>query len=82
MAGTSHPLLIRSKPVLLLKLLPILLLHPLRCPLMRMRTISGILSQRSTITNQRSGQLQRPVQKWKGTDKISRIYGYWIGENE
>lgn len=30
--------------------------------------------QRSAITNQRSGQLQRPVQKWKGTDKISRIY--------
>lgn len=42
----------------------------------------GIQSQRSAIASQRSGQLQRPIQKWKGPDKISRIYGDWIDENE
>jgi hypothetical protein len=34
------------------------------------------------IASQRSGQVQRPIQKWKGPDKISRIYGDWIDENE
>jgi hypothetical protein len=38
--------------------------------------------QRSGIASQRSGQVQRPIQKWKGPDKISRIYGDWIDENE
>ncbi|KAF8712967.1 hypothetical protein HU200_028755 [Digitaria exilis] len=42
----------------------------------------GIQSQRSTIVSQRSGQMQRPIQKWKGPDKISRIYGDWIDETE
>lgn len=42
----------------------------------------GIQSQRSTIANQRSGHVQRPIQKWKGPDKISRIYGDWIDEHE
>ncbi|OEL16769.1 Zinc finger CCCH domain-containing protein 56 [Dichanthelium oligosanthes] len=42
----------------------------------------GIQSQRPTIVSQRSGQVQRPIQKWKGPDKISRIYGDWIDENE
>ncbi|CAL5010335.1 unnamed protein product [Urochloa decumbens] len=42
----------------------------------------GIQSQRSTIVSQRSGHVQRPIQKWKGPDKISRIYGDWIDENE
>ncbi|GJN39607.1 hypothetical protein PR202_gb28736 [Eleusine coracana subsp. coracana] len=42
----------------------------------------GIQSQRSTLAGQRSGQVQRPIQKWKGPDKISRIYGDWIDENE
>ncbi|KQJ95303.1 zinc finger CCCH domain-containing protein 56 [Brachypodium distachyon] len=42
----------------------------------------GIQSQRSTMTSQRSGQLPRPIQKWKGPDKISRIYGDWIDETD
>uniref|UniRef100_J3MQK6 C3H1-type domain-containing protein n=2 Tax=Oryza brachyantha TaxID=4533 RepID=J3MQK6_ORYBR len=42
----------------------------------------GVQAQRSTIVNQRSGQVQRPIQKWKGPDKISRIYGDWIDETE
>ncbi|XP_008788666.2 zinc finger CCCH domain-containing protein 56-like isoform X2 [Phoenix dactylifera] len=44
----------------------------------------GVPSQRSTIVNQRQGlsQGQRTLQKWKGPDKISRIYGDWIEENE
>ncbi|XP_072975761.1 zinc finger CCCH domain-containing protein 56-like [Typha angustifolia] len=42
----------------------------------------GVPSQRSTIANQRQGQGQRPLQKWRGPDKISRIYGDWIDENE
>ncbi|XP_010935018.1 zinc finger CCCH domain-containing protein 56 [Elaeis guineensis] len=44
----------------------------------------GVPSQRSTIINQRQGlsQGQRTLQKWKGPDKISRIYGDWIEENE
>ena len=37
-------------------------------------------SQRSTIVIQRSGQ--RTHQKWKGPDKISRIYGDWIDDIE
>ncbi|XP_020589651.1 zinc finger CCCH domain-containing protein 56 [Phalaenopsis equestris] len=40
----------------------------------------GVPAQRSTMANQR--QIQRPVQNWKGPDKISRIYGDWIDENE
>ncbi|PKA54357.1 Zinc finger CCCH domain-containing protein 56 [Apostasia shenzhenica] len=40
----------------------------------------GVPSQRSTIVNQR--QVQRPVQKWKGPDRISRIYGDWIDDIE
>ncbi|KAL5219766.1 hypothetical protein ABZP36_024479 [Zizania latifolia] len=42
----------------------------------------GAQSQRSTIVNQRSGQVQRPIQKWKGPVKISRIYGDWIDETD
>uniref|UniRef100_A0A0D9X4M9 C3H1-type domain-containing protein n=1 Tax=Leersia perrieri TaxID=77586 RepID=A0A0D9X4M9_9ORYZ len=42
----------------------------------------GMQAQRSTIVGQRSGQLQRPIQKWKGPDKISRIYGDWIDETD
>jgi len=42
----------------------------------------GNQSQRSTLASQRSGQLQRPIQKWKGPDKISRIYGDWIDETD
>ncbi|XP_073006712.1 zinc finger CCCH domain-containing protein 56-like [Typha latifolia] len=42
----------------------------------------GVPLQRSTIANQRQGQEQRPLHKWKGPDKISRIYGDWIDENE
>lgn len=42
----------------------------------------GVQAQRSTIAGQRSGQVQRPIQKWKGPDKISRIYGDWIDETE
>nr|XP_010941240.2 zinc finger CCCH domain-containing protein 56 [Elaeis guineensis] len=40
-------------------------------------------SQRSTVVSQRQGlgQGQR-LQKWKGPDKISRIYGDWIDESE
>lgn len=37
-------------------------------------------SQRSTIVIQRPGQ--RTHQKWKGPDKISRIYGDWIDDIE
>lgn len=40
----------------------------------------GVSSQRSSMVNQR--QMQRPVQKWKGPDRISRIYGDWIDDNE
>lgn len=40
----------------------------------------GVPSQRSSIVNQRPGQ--RAHQKWKGPDKISRIYGDWIDEIE
>uniref|UniRef100_N1R467 Zinc finger CCCH domain-containing protein 56 n=1 Tax=Aegilops tauschii TaxID=37682 RepID=N1R467_AEGTA len=42
----------------------------------------GSQSQRSALASQRSGQLQRPIQKWKGPDKISRIYGDWIDETD
>lgn len=41
---------------------------------------SGVPSQRSTMANLR--QIQRPAHKWKGPDKISRIYGDWIDDNE
>lgn len=40
----------------------------------------GVPSQRSSIVNQRPGQ--RTHQKWKGPDKISRIYGDWIDDIE
>lgn len=35
----------------------------------------GVPSQRPLALSQRQGQ--RPLQKWKGPDKISRIYGEW-----
>ncbi|KAF5202362.1 Zinc finger ccch domain-containing protein [Thalictrum thalictroides] len=40
----------------------------------------GVPSQRSSGVNLRPGV--RPIQKWKGPDKISRIYGDWIDDNE
>nr|XP_008373587.2 zinc finger CCCH domain-containing protein 56 [Malus domestica] len=40
----------------------------------------GVPSQRSSIVIQRSGP--RAHQKWKGPDKISRIYGDWIDDIE
>ncbi|XP_050376325.1 zinc finger CCCH domain-containing protein 56 [Argentina anserina] len=40
----------------------------------------GVPSQRSSIVSQRPGQ--RAHQKWKGPDKISRIYGDWIDDME
>lgn len=40
----------------------------------------GVPSQRSSIVIQRPGQ--RTHQKWKGPDKISRIYGDWIDDIE
>ncbi|KAF4357979.1 hypothetical protein F8388_008487 [Cannabis sativa] len=40
----------------------------------------GVPSQRSSIVNQRPGH--RAHQKWKGPDKISRIYGDWIDDIE
>lgn len=40
----------------------------------------GVPSQRSAIVIPRPGQ--RPHQKWKGPDKISRIYGDWIDDIE
>ena len=40
----------------------------------------GVPSQKSSILIQRSGQ--RTHQKWKGPDKISRIYGDWIDDIE
>ncbi|KAF3449422.1 hypothetical protein FNV43_RR10150 [Rhamnella rubrinervis] len=40
----------------------------------------GVPSQRSSIVIQRPGQ--RTHQKWKGPDKISRIYGDWIDDME
>ncbi|XP_077236897.1 zinc finger CCCH domain-containing protein 56-like isoform X2 [Tasmannia lanceolata] len=40
----------------------------------------GVPAQRSAAVNQRQGQ--RPLQKWKGPNKISRIYGDWIDDNE
>nr|CAD1840923.1 unnamed protein product [Ananas comosus var. bracteatus] len=42
----------------------------------------GVPSQRPAVVNQRQAQGQRPLQKWKGPDKISRIYGDWIDEIE
>ncbi|KAL0926623.1 hypothetical protein M5K25_002862 [Dendrobium thyrsiflorum] len=38
----------------------------------------GVSSQRSTVSNPK--QSQRPIQKWKGPYKISRIYGDWIDD--
>lgn len=38
----------------------------------------GIRPQRLSNTLQKSGQ--RPNQKWKGPDKISKIYGDWIDD--
>jgi hypothetical protein len=40
----------------------------------------GVPSQRSSIVIQKPGQ--RTHQKWKGPDKISRIYGDWIDDIE
>ncbi|KAK2662542.1 hypothetical protein Ddye_001116 [Dipteronia dyeriana] len=40
----------------------------------------GVPSQRSSMVIQRPGQ--RAHQKWKGPDKISRIYGDWIDDIE
>ncbi|KAK9144309.1 hypothetical protein Sjap_004212 [Stephania japonica] len=40
----------------------------------------GVPSQRSSSVNPRAGH--RLIQKWKGPDKISRIYGDWIDDNE
>lgn len=40
----------------------------------------GVPSQRSSIVVQRPGQ--RSHKKWKGPDKISRIYGDWIDDIE
>ncbi|KAM7257240.1 hypothetical protein ACFE04_012981 [Oxalis oulophora] len=40
----------------------------------------GVPSQRTCVINQRLGQ--RAHQKWKGPDKISRIYGDWIDDIE
>ncbi|XVF11061.1 hypothetical protein REPUB_Repub07fG0237000 [Reevesia pubescens] len=40
----------------------------------------GVPSQRTSIVLQRPGQ--RTIQKWKGPDKISRIYGDWIDDIE
>lgn len=40
----------------------------------------GVPSQRSSILIQRQGQ--RTHQKWKGPDKISKIYGDWIDDIE
>ncbi|KAI4328059.1 hypothetical protein L6164_020451 [Bauhinia variegata] len=40
----------------------------------------GVPSQRSSIVIQKPGQ--RAHQKWKGPDKISRIYGDWIDDIE
>lgn len=38
----------------------------------------GVPAQRSTVIHPR--QAQRPIQKWKGPDKINRIYGDWIDD--
>ncbi|TXG54284.1 hypothetical protein EZV62_019540 [Acer yangbiense] len=40
----------------------------------------GVPSQRSSMVIQRPGQ--RAHQKWKGPDKISRIYGDWLDDIE
>ncbi|KAM7273341.1 hypothetical protein ACFE04_028005 [Oxalis oulophora] len=40
----------------------------------------GVSSQRTCVINQRLGQ--RAHRKWKGPDKISRIYGDWIDDIE
>ena len=40
----------------------------------------GVPSQRLPNVIQRTGQ--KPHQKWKGPDKISRIYGDWIDDIE
>lgn len=40
----------------------------------------GVPSQRLPGVIPRTGQ--RPFQKWKGPDKISRIYGDWIDDIE
>lgn len=40
----------------------------------------GVPSQRSAGVIQR--QVQRSVEKWKGPDKISKIYGDWIDDIE
>jgi len=40
----------------------------------------GVPAQRAAVVSQRQGQ--RPLQKWKGPDKISKIYGDWIDDIE
>lgn len=40
----------------------------------------GVPSEGPSIVMQRPGQ--RTHQKWKGPDKISRIYGDWIDDIE
>lgn len=40
----------------------------------------GVQSQRLSNVALKSGQ--RPAQKWKGPDKISKIYGDWIDDLE
>ncbi|GAB4826438.1 hypothetical protein Ancab_009303 [Ancistrocladus abbreviatus] len=40
----------------------------------------GVPSQRPPAVNQAAGQ--RHIQRWKGPDKISRIYGDWIDDIE
>ncbi|KAF3792220.1 Zinc finger CCCH domain-containing protein 56 [Nymphaea thermarum] len=42
----------------------------------------GVPSQRSVSISQRQGPQRPSQQKWKGPDKISRIYGDWIDDNE
>lgn len=41
---------------------------------------AGVPSQRPSIAAPKPGQ--RPFQKWKGPDKISKIYGDWIDDLE
>lgn len=40
----------------------------------------GVPSQRPSVVAPKPGQ--RPLQKWKGPDKISKIYGDWIDDLE
>lgn len=46
----------------------------------------GISSQRSGGGggggSLRQGERERPLQRWKGPQKISRVYGDWIDDHE